>query len=433
GQGRGIVTATANRTEIGRISGMLSHVRKLSTPLVRQMDAFARWLSLLILAVAAILLGFGYFVTGYDFFDLFMAVVGLSVAAIPEGLPAVLTITLAIGVQAMARRQAIVRHLPAIETIGSVSVICTDKTGTLTRNEMVVTDVAAAGTVFEIEGEGYAPKGKITADGAELRHRPPAALLDLAVAAARCNDAALEERSGLWAVNGDPMEGALLAMAAKIHGAPDAARRCWTRRDVLAFDSQRQFMATLDETEAGARMVFVKGAPEKLLVLCDRQTDGEGGTETIEPAAWQAVENRFASAGRRVLGVAHRPARPGETRLHADHLSEGLVFLGLVGLMDPPRSEAITAVEACQRAGITVKMITGDHAGTAAAIGRQIGLAHAGGVMTGAQIDMMDDAELSAAVLETDIFARTSPEHKLRLVHALQTHGLTVAMTGDGV
>ena len=224
GQGRGVVTATGSRTEIGRISGMLSDVEVLTTPLIGQMDAFARGLTLFILAVAAILLVFGYFVARYDFFDLFLAVVGLSVAAIPEGLPAVLTITLAIGVQAMARRNAIVRRLPAIETVGSVSVICTDKTGTLTRNEMVVTDVAVGGSLYRVEGEGYTPMGAINAEGSRMG-TSPVALLDLATAAACCNDAALEKKAGAWCVNGDPMEGALLTLAAKVCGAPDAARR----------------------------------------------------------------------------------------------------------------------------------------------------------------------------------------------------------------
>ncbi|WP_299640526.1 HAD-IC family P-type ATPase [uncultured Ruegeria sp.] len=433
GQGRGVVTATGTRTEIGRIGRMISEVETLSTPLVRQMDTFARWLTLFILAVAAILLAFGYFVAEYSFIDLFMAVIGLSVAAIPEGLPAVLTITLAIGVQSMARRNAIVRRLPAIETIGSVSVICTDKTGTLTRNEMVVTNVAVGSHCFDIQGDGYDPAGAIVCDGSEPIQTLPPTLRDLATVALCCNDATLEQRSGVWDVNGDPMEGALLSFAAKVLGPLDGARASWNRRDVLPFDAQRRFMATLDQSEAGARKVFVKGAPETLLSLCETQLDADGSALPIDPVAWSAIEDRFASAGCRVLAFASRPAHEGETCLTSQGFSGDLVFLGLVGLIDPPRKEAKHAIAACQNAGIAVKMITGDHAGTAAAIGKDIGLVHADNILSGAQIDKLDDTALSVAALQADIFARTNPEHKLRLVHALQAQGLTVAMTGDGV
>ena len=433
GQGRGVVTSTGTRTEIGRISRMLSDVEKLTTPLVRQMNTFARWLTLLILAVAAIILAFGYFVAEYSFIDLFMAVIGLSVAAIPEGLPAVLTITLAIGVQSMARRDAIVRRLPAIETIGSVSVICTDKTGTLTRNEMVVTDVAAGGSYYRVEGTGYDPVGTVVAEGNDVEEVASPALQELAVVAARCNDATLEEQSGVWGVNGDPMEGALLCFAAKVAGRLGAAAEGWNRQFVLPFDSQRRFMATLDENEAGARMVFVKGAPETLLSLCKTQSDANGNPMPIDPKTWRLAEDRFTSEGCRVLAFASRPARDDEMNLTPPEISGDLVFLGLVGLMDPPREKVKLAIADCQNAGITVKMITGDHAGTAAAIGSDIGLAHTSGVLTGVQIDQMDDAALSVAVLQTDIFARTNPEHKLRLVNALQARDLTVAMTGDGV
>ncbi len=433
GQGRGVVTATGSQTEIGRISRMLSDVETLTTPLVHHMDAFARWLTFLILAVAAVLLAFGYFIAEYSFIDLFMAVIGLSVAAIPEGLPAVLTITLAIGVQSMARRNAIVRHLPAIETIGSVSVICTDKTGTLTRNEMVVTEVAAGGGRYHVEGDGYDPVGAVVGDGTEPSKAPTATLQSLATVALRCNDATLEQQSGAWVVNGDPMEGALLSFAAKVLGPLTEAQKNWGRLEVLPFDAQRRLMATLDENETGSRIICVKGAPETLLPICNKQSEADGSVIPIDPDAWHSIEDSIASAGCRVLAFAYRPAHAGETSLMAQDMPDGLVFLGLVGLMDPPRKEATLAITDCQNAGITVKMITGDHAGTATAIGQDIGLTHTEKVLTGTQIDRMDDTALTAAVLQTDIFARTNPEHKLRLVHALQAHGLTVAMTGDGV
>jgi magnesium-transporting ATPase (P-type) len=433
GQGRGIVTATADRTEIGRISGMLSDVEELTTPLVEQMNAFSRWLTLFILAVAAVMLVFGYFVAGYDFFELFMAVVVLAVSAIPEGLPAVLSITLAIGVQAMARRHAIVRRLPAIETVGSVSVICTDKTGTLTRNEMVVTTVATAGRVFDVDGDGYHPDGQVFHNGQPVGPGEHAALHELATAAALCNDAELQKVDGAWTVSGDPMEGALLTLASKAcHGLKEIDDM-WSRRDLVPFDARHRFMATLEADTKDNLIVFVKGAPEQVLSMCKTERGADGGSASIDVDHWTTLEKQFASEGRRVLAFATRSMTSGTTRLKTGDLDGALTFIGLVGIIDPPRAEAIDAVAECLGAGIAVKMITGDHAGTAAAIGTEIGLKHGGAVVTGAQIDQMDDASLAAHVLDVDIFARTSPEHKLRLVRALQSHGLSVAMTGDGV
>ena len=406
GTARGLVVATGPGTEIGRIGGLLAGVEQLTTPLVAQMDHFARWLSALIVVVAGLLLVWGYFVVHRDFGEVFMAVVGVAVAAIPEGLPAVMTITLAVGVQAMARRNAIVRRLPAIEAIGSVSVICTDKTGTLTRNEMVVTAVETPAGAFEVAGEGYAPEGAIT---------PAGDLSRLARAAALCNDAALHDRDGQWTVEGDPMEGALLALAGKVggdHAAP--------RLDAIPFDSRHRFMATLTEAD-GARSIHVKGAPERVLRMCG----------DIDQHNWHDRAEAMARRGLRVLALAERPA-DGD-RIDAEVLDGGLTFLGLVGLIDPPRPEAVAAVAECRAAGIRVKMITGDHAGTAAAIAAQVGLENTKAVLTGADLDKLDDAELAMEVATVDVFARTSPEHKLRLVTALQANGLSVAMTGDGV
>ena len=406
GTARGLVVATGQATEIGRIGGLLAGVEQLTTPLVAQIDHFARWLSFLILLVAGLLLVWGYYVGHMPFADLFMAVVGVAVAAIPEGLPAVMTITLAIGVQAMARRNAIVRRLPAIEAIGSVSVICTDKTGTLTRNEMVVAAAETAKGVFAVDGEGYAPGGAIT---------PAGDLAALARAAALCNDAALHRKDGVWTVEGDPMEGALLAFAGKV-GGDHAARRL----DAIPFDSRHRFMAVLTDGPQG-RVTHVKGAPERVLRMC-------GG---IDLKHWHDRAEALARRGLRVLALAERPEAGAQ--IDAAALDHSLTFLGLVGLIDPPRPEAIAAVAECRAAGIRVKMITGDHAGTAAAIGAQIGLANPHRVLTGADLDKLDDAQLALEVADVDIFARTSPEHKLRLVTALQAHGLSVAMTGDGV
>jgi magnesium-transporting ATPase (P-type) len=433
GQGRGVVVATGAATQIGRISGLLSEVETLTTPLLRQMSVFAQWLTLLILLIAALMLVFGYFAGHHEFTELFMAVVGLSVAAIPEGLPAVLTITLAIGVQAMARRNAIVRRLPAIETLGSVSVICTDKTGTLTRNEMLVASVVTPAHLFTVDGVGYEPNGVVRLDDIVVDGRDHVILDELARAAALCNDAALREHAGVWTVEGDPMEGALLAFAGKI--GLDVRRELadWTRTDVIPFDARHRFMATLHHDHQNQAFIFVKGAPEQILTMCREQRATDATTQPLDAAAWHEKAHAVATRGQRVLALAARPVKPEHTVLEFADLEDKLILLGMLGLIDPPRPETVGAVAECHAAGIQVKMITGDHAGTAAAIGRRIGLRNPNSVLTGADLDTMDDAVLAAAVLDTDIFARTSPEHKLRLVMALQSHGMTVAMTGDGV
>ena len=433
GQGKGVVVGTGAETEIGRISSMLSKVELLTTPLVEQMNVFARWLTILILLIAVILLIFGYFVEHFEFNELFMAVVGLSVAAIPEGLPAVLTITLAVGVQAMARRNAIVRRLPAIETLGSVSVICTDKTGTLTRNEMMVASVVTHTHIFSIDGNGYEPNGAIKLNDSGVNGRDHAILEELGRAAALCNDASLHEREGVWTVEGDPMEGALLALSGKIGMHVREELSEWTRTDAIPFDAKHRFMATLNHDHENHAFVAVKGAPEQLLSMCEEQRGAAGGTEPLNQAYWHEKAEGIAAQGQRVLAFAVKSVTPEHTVLEFSDVEGALILIGLVGLIDPPRSEAIEAVSECHGAGIRVKMITGDHKGTAAAIGKQIGLQNPDNVLTGLDLDAMNDAALATAVLETDIFARTSPEHKLRLVMALQSNGMTVAMTGDGV
>jgi calcium-translocating P-type ATPase len=404
GTGRGLVVATGAATEIGRIGGLLAGVADLTTPLVDQMNRFARWLSGIILLVAGLALAWGYVAEHLPFRELFMAVVGMAVAAIPEGLPAVMTITLAIGAQAMARRQAIVRRLPAIEAVGAVSVICTDKTGTLTRNEMMVVVAETPEGHFAVGGNGYAPDGLVDPGGDLTR---------LAEAAALCNDARLHRKEADWQVEGDPMEGALLAFARKV-GVKGSARRL----DAIPFDSRHRFMAVLSDGANGPK-VLVKGAPERVLQMC-RGADQQD---------WHRRAEALARRGLRVLALAegHTP------NLDQSAPPEGLTFLGLLGLIDPPRPEALASVAECRAAGIAVKMITGDHAGTASAIAREIGLQHPDRVLTGADLDRLDDAALAEAVRATDVFARTSPEDKLRLVAALQSHGLSVAMTGDGV
>lgn len=433
GQGMGVVVATGAETEIGRISGLLAGVETLTTPLVDQMGTFARWLAVFILAVAALILAFGLFVLHYEFSELFMAVVGLSVAAIPEGLPAVLSITLAVGVQAMARRSAIVRRLPTIETLGSVSVICTDKTGTLTRNEMSVASVVMPGHRYAIEGNGYEPLGEIKLEGSPVSLSDHQSLLELARVAALCNDAELRKQEEAWTVEGDPMEGALLAFSAKAGMDGGEARNQWTRTDIIPFDARHKFMATLNHDHENHALIAVKGAPEQILAMCKSHRTPEGDTAPLEEAYWREQADKIAAQGQRVLALAIKPVQPGHTVLEQSDVEGALTFLGLVGLIDPPRQEAIAAVAECRQAGIRVKMITGDHMATAQAIGRQIGLQQPEKALTGVDIDNLDDTTLGTEVLDVDIFARTSPEHKLRLVTALQAHGITVAMTGDGV
>ena len=433
GQGKGLVVATGATTEIGRISGLLSNIEVLTTPLVEQMGVFAKWLTFLILLIAALLLVFGHFVGHYPFSEMFMVVVGLSVAAIPEGLPAVLTITLAIGVQSMAKRNAIVRRLPAIETLGSVSVICTDKTGTLTRNEMMVASVVTHRNVFTLEGTGYEPVGAIQLENTEVAASEHAILVELARASALCNDAALHMHEGTWTVEGDPMEGALLAFSGKAGIDAREEHSTWARTDAIPFEAKHRFMATLNHNHEGHAIVFVKGAPEQILAMCKDQRSSSDSAEALDKAYWLKKVESIAAHGQRVLAFAVQSTRPEHSLLEHAELKNALTLVGMVGLIDPPRKEAVEAVAECHKAGIRVKMITGDHAGTAIAISKQIGLQNPFKVLTGTDLDGMDDMALKEAVLDTNIFARTSPENKLRLVMALQSHGMTVAMTGDGV
>lgn len=433
GQGKGLVVGTGTQTEIGRIRDLLLKVETLTTPLISQMGVFAKWLTIWILFIAALLLGFGYFVKHYDFTEIFMAVVGLSVAAIPEGLPAVLTITLAIGVQAMAKRHAIIRRLPAIETLGAVSVICTDKTGTLTKNEMMVVSVVTHQHLFTLEGEGYAPKGALKLEDIYVSPSEYEILDELARAAALCNDAALREHEGVWIVEGDPMEGALLAFSAKIDLDVRQEQAGWTRTDAIPFDSKHRFMVTLNHDHEHNAFLFVKGAPERVLEICANQRCKNGKVETLDHTYWHNQIEAIAAKGQRVLAFAIKPVRPEHTVLENEDVEGSCTLLGMVGMIDPPRTDAIKAIAECHGAGICVKMITGDHTKTAAAIGKQIGLQNPDRVLTGFDLDNMDDAALRQAVLNCSIFARTSPEHKLRLVIALQANGMIVAMTGDGV
>lgn len=433
GQATGVVVATATAAEIGRISNLLSEVETLTTPLVQQMNVFARWLTILILLVAGLLLVYGHFVGHYAFNEIFMVVVGMSVAAIPEGLPAVLTITLAVGVRAMARRNAIVRRLPAIETLGSVSVICTDKTGTLTRNEMMVASVVTRDLTFTVDGAGYQPSGNMNLADQLIDTSNHPTLAELGRAASLCNDATLKLHDAIWKVEGDPMEGALLAFSVKAGIDGEEERRTWPRTDAIPFDAKHRFMATLHHNHERQASIYVKGAPEQILAMCAQQRGSTGATEPLNADYWHQQANTIASKGQRVLAFASRPVPSEHTVLEFGDVQGSLTLLGMTGMIDPPRPETIQAVQQCQAAGIAVKMITGDHSGTAAAIGAQIGLQNPDKVLTGVDLDAMNDGTLKEALKDVNIFARTSPEHKLRLVMLLQSNGMTVAMTGDGV
>jgi magnesium-transporting ATPase (P-type) len=436
GQARAVVVATGATTEIGRIGRMLASVEAGTTPLLEKMNVFGRRLTLVILGAAALLFAFGTLVRGMSVADTFMAAVGLAVAAIPEGLPAILTITLAIGVQRMAQRHAVIRRLPAVETLGSVTVVCSDKTGTLTRNEMTVQAVVGAGRTFELDGAGYAPVGGITKDGQRLDPqqlaRTDPAWLRLAEAAALCNDASLHEDAAGWHLAGDPTEGALLTLAMKAGLNPGELKIERERLDVIPFESEHRFMATL-HARGDATVVLVKGAPERVLAMCTQQACGGGQFEALGDEGWRLAIEAQARAGRRVLALAEREL-PGDRYdlRHAD-VEHGLTLLGIVGIIDPPREEAVKAVARCCEAGIRVVMITGDHGVTACAIAAQLGMGEGHQAITGPQIEAMGDDALREAVRDARVFARASPEHKLRLVRALKANGEIVAMTGDGV
>jgi magnesium-transporting ATPase (P-type) len=437
GQGRAIVVGTGNKTEIGRISGLIDAADELETPLTRKITKFSHLLLVAILGLAGASFALG-MMRSEPVGEMFMAAVALAVGAIPEGLPAAVTIILALGVSRMAERKAIIRKLPAVETLGGTTVICSDKTGTLTENQMTVQEVFCGGGKYDVSGTGYGYDGEITAQGDDPQHRENAAVEECLRAGMLCNDAEILTKEGRLVVEGDPTEGALLVSAAKLGLKRDSEVARFKRIDELPFESEWQYMATLHEHEDG-RVVYMKGAVEKVLECCSGAVLPSGEIGGLDSDSITREQHAMASKGMRVLALASKRL-PSDGTLVRDHACLGMDFLGLQGMIDPPREEARKAIAVCQKAGITVKMITGDHAVTAEAIGLMLGLN--GGdctlgrdcpVMTGKEIAALSDEELTQRVADVPVFARVSPEQKLRLVMAMQKRGEVCAMTGDGV
>ena len=436
GQAESVVWAIGDRTETGRIGGLIAGAVELSTPLTKkiaQLSNLALW-CIVVLAALTFAVGVG---RGEKPVDMFMAAVALAVGAIPEGLPAAVTIVLAIGVSRMAKRHAIIRKLPAVETLGSTTVICSDKTGTLTENQMTVREIFAGGRLYGVTGAGYEPKGDLHINGAAVNVSEHPDLAECLRAGVLCNDSQLVSEDGRLKVQGDPTEAALLVVGEKsglLHA--DALRES-PRADVIPFESEHMFRATLHEAHSG-RVTYVFGARERVLEPCADALGERNARVAIDKDAVHCAAENMAERGLRVLALARRHVDANHAKLKYADVSEGLTFLGLQGMMDPPRPEAIASVRECQRAGIAVKMITGDHLATARAIAGQIGLMgreeHGKLVaLSGRELEKVSDEELPEVADRTAVFARVAPEQKLRLVKALQARGHVVAMTGDGV
>jgi cation-transporting P-type ATPase F len=435
GTGKGAVVATGDRTQIGQINQSIADTNVLDTPLTQQLDRFSQVLLEAILVASAVA-SIAAAIRGYSLEDNLLGTIALAVAAVPEGLPAAVTISLAIGVARMAKKNAIIRKLPAVETLGSTTIVCSDKTGTLTQNEMTVREIFAGNTHFVVSGVGYAPKGEITGSTHPPSHY---ALMECLKAGMLCNDARLVSIPLGWKIEGDPTEAALLASAQKIGLEREFLEGIMPRLDTLPFESEHQYMATLHdaiEDNSLNRVVYIKGSEERLLPCCTNTLDENGKIIPLNSKRIERVVDNMSAKGLRVLAFASLTVPIATHKLERETIADGLTFLGLQGALDLPRPEAIKAVRACQIAGIEVKMITGDRIGTALAIGKEIGLIGAGEViesLSGREIAALSDSELIATARRTSVFARVSPDQKLRLVRALQACGEVVAMTGDGV
>lgn len=431
GSATAVVVTTGMLTELGKISDMLSQTTDLKTPLTQKLEVIGKYLTIGIIAITLVILVMGTVratgqgvLLGLALKDSLIFAIALAVGAIPEGLPAVVTIALSIGVQRMAKRKAIIRKLPAVETLGSTTVICTDKTGTLTRNEMTVRELWTSSHHLQLTGEGYSVSGVFMANNEEVKELPADIEL-LLKDAVLCSDSNIQKEGGYYSITGDPTEAALVVAAAKAGIDPGNLRQDYARKDVIPFDSQLQYMATLNgETE---RRIIIKGAPEVIMKRCAVHIGGS----PLEIQQVLAQIELMGSKGMRVLAVAQKDFN--KTKLSDIDVQDGFQFIGLLGMIDPPRAEAVEAIKLCHDAGIVVKMITGDHRATARSIGMEIGLSESGDVVTGVELSKMDDETLKETAANTNIFARVAPEHKLRLVKALQDSNQIVAMTGDGV
>ena len=430
GGGKGVVVATGGETELGHINQMMSDIETNRTPLLVQMDKLGKAIFALILAMMAALFVFSQLFRDMPVSELLLSLISLAVASVPEGLPAIISIILSLGVQTMARQRAIIRKLPTVETLGAMTVICSDKTGTLTMNEMTVKAVITADDVYRVEGDSYEPVGNIhplndpspvsVSQGSLLEHY--LRTIDL------CNDSQLvKDENGLWKITGGPTEGALKVLAAKV----DLPALSTELLSKIPFDSQYKYMSTLHQI-GDEKRILITGAPDVLFGLCQYQ-ETENGRVAFDQSYWEEKIAEYAQEGLRMVAAAWKPAADGQSALSHQDLLDGVILLGIAGMMDPPRPEAISAIGECLQAGIRVKMITGDHPQTAMSIGKMLGISNTDHAITGRELEKMDDAQLGVAAQTFDIFARTSPEDKFRLVQALQQRKEIVGMTGDGV
>ncbi len=430
GGGKGVVVATGGETELGHINQMMSDIEKHRTPLMVQMDKLGKTIFITILVMMVALFVFSLLFRDMPVSELVLSLISLAVAAVPEGLPAIISIILSLGVQAMARRKAIIRKLPTVETLGAMTVICSDKTGTLTMNEMTVKAVITADTTYRVEGDSYEPVGNIhPVDDPTPVSVTQGSLLERYLRTIDlCNDSQLiKDEQGLWKITGGPTEGALKVLAAKIPLPPLDTEM----RSKIPFDSQYKYMSTLYRL-GDEEVILITGAPDVLFRLCQYQQTNDG-LQPFDQPYWEGKIEEYAREGLRMVAAAWKPAHEGQRELDHPDLHDGVILLGIAGMMDPPRPEAITAIADCLQAGIRVKMITGDHPQTAMSIGQMLGIGNAASAITGRELEAMDDRQLSDAAQQYDIFARTSPEDKFRLVQALQSKQEVVGMTGDGV
>jgi Ca2+-transporting ATPase len=427
GRGRGVAVATGPRSVLGSIAREMREATVAQAPLQEKFHRFSAKIGYVVLTASVLLFGIGVLV-GETVKEMFMTAVAAAVATIPEGLPAVLTIALAVGVRSMAQRNAIIRKLPAVETLGSTTVICTDKTGTLTKNEMTVKVVHDGEHVYEVTGTGYDPSGEILHEWLPVTEQERQDLFQNLRIGMLCNESNIYEENGEHKVDGDPTEGALIVSAMKIGFRPEEERKQYPQIAMIPFESDRGYMATLHR-HGGKKYIFVKGGPERVLDLCAACTKGSLRTKEILETA-----HRFAREGMRVLATAYKEAPGDLEELTHEHVEGSLVLTGLQGMIDPPRPEAIEAVKGCKRAGIRVVMITGDHATTAAAIGKMIGIVEENAtVLTGKELEGMSEDDLFEQVKAVSIYARVAPHHKLQIAKQLMRYGEIVAMTGDGV